>query len=88
MTKKGMKNKKASATIKTIGATMFKQQCLALMDQVATEGIEFLITKHGKPFCKLSPLSSTKENRFGWLMDSVQIKGDITKPVDEIWDAE
>lgn len=76
-------------TQKTIPAGEFKQKCLALMDEVATLGTELIITKHGTPVCKLTPLTQTKtQKRFGWLADSVTIHGDLTKPTGEKWDAD
>ncbi|MFQ5352624.1 MAG: type II toxin-antitoxin system Phd/YefM family antitoxin [Candidatus Binatia bacterium] len=37
----------------TIGAAKFKEQCLAILDQVGPEGI--VITKRGKPVARLLP---------------------------------
>ena len=41
--------------MRTIPASKFKQQCLALMNEVNQTGVEILITKHGKPVSVLSP---------------------------------
>ena len=40
--------------MKSVPAAKFKEQCLALLDQVDPEGI--VITKHGKPVAKLVPI--------------------------------
>jgi prevent-host-death family protein len=37
-------------------ASTFKQQCLALLDQVARTRVPVVITKHGKPVARLVPL--------------------------------
>ncbi len=38
-----------------IGATEFKARCLALLDRVAAEHVEYLVTKHGRPVAKVVP---------------------------------
>ena len=37
----------------TIGAAMFKEQCLALLDRLDAEGL--VVTKHGKPVARVIP---------------------------------
>ena len=39
--------------MKTIGAAKFKEQCLALLDDLGGDGL--VITKHGKPVARLLP---------------------------------
>lgn len=39
-----------------IMASTFKQQCLALLDQVARTRVPIIITKHGQPVAQLMPL--------------------------------
>ena len=43
------------AKTRTISAREFKDRCLALIDEVAETGEEMLITKDGKPLCRLLP---------------------------------
>jgi prevent-host-death family protein len=70
-----------------IAAGEFKQRCLALMEEVAASGIELVITKHGTPICKLTPLSSHSDHpQFGWLKNSVTTHGDLTDSMDEQWE--
>lgn len=40
---------------RTISASAFKAQCLALMDEVARTGEAIVITKNGKPVAQLTP---------------------------------
>lgn len=71
-----------------VRASEFKQKCLALMEEVASTGEEVVITKHGKPICKLIPLSAQPEQpRFGWMKNTLKIKGDLTAPIGAIWEA-
>jgi prevent-host-death family protein len=61
--------------MKTVGAAQFKQQCLALLDEVGPEGI--VITKHGKPVAKLIPIEVESSVLIGSLADKIVIKGDL-----------
>ena len=77
---------------KTIPAGEFKQQCLALMDEVAASGGEFVITKHGRPVARLVPVSGDDNLAnvpiFGSMAGTVTIlEDDITTPVDVKWSA-
>ena len=61
--------------MKTIPATMFKAQCLALLDRVGPDGI--VITKHGRPVAKLIPVGAESASLIGSLKGKIKIKGDI-----------
>lgn len=61
--------------MKTISATKFKEQCLALLDSVGPEGI--LITKHGRPVAKLLPVGADSADLIGCLRGRIEIRGDI-----------
>lgn len=71
--------------MKQIAAAKFKEQCLALLDEVDQEGI--VITKHGKPVAKLIPFAADSAGLIGSLKDRIVIKGDILS-TGEAWDAE
>jgi prevent-host-death family protein len=61
--------------MKQVSAAKFKEQCLALLDQVDGDGI--VITKRGKPVAKLIPLSADSASLIGSLKHKVKIKGNI-----------
>jgi prevent-host-death family protein len=61
--------------MRQIAAAKFKEQCLALLEQVGPEGI--IITKRGKPIAKLIPLATDSANLIGSLRGKLTIKGDI-----------
>ena len=61
--------------MKKIGAARFKEQCLALLDQVGPDGI--VITKHGKPVAKLIPISAESGGLIGALRGKLRIRGDV-----------
>ena len=71
----------------SIQAGEFKAKCLQLMDDVNERHITLIITKHGKPVAKLSPIDTTPVSYFGCLKNTVTIKGDIIAPIDVQWEA-
>jgi prevent-host-death family protein len=62
-------------TMRQIPAAKFKEQCLALLEQVDPDGI--VITKRGKPIAKLIPLGADSASVIGSLRGKIRIKGDI-----------
>lgn len=72
-----------------IPAGEFKSKCLKLMDQVRDTHEEIVVTKHGKPVVKVIPIEEEKPRPLlGYLQGSVSIDGDITAPIDEVWEAD
>ncbi|MGY8826928.1 MAG: type II toxin-antitoxin system Phd/YefM family antitoxin [Candidatus Latescibacterota bacterium] len=72
-----------------IPAGEFKSKCLKLMDQVRDTHEEIVITKHGKPVVKVIPIEEENPRPLlGYLQGSVSIDGDITEPIDEVWEAD
>jgi prevent-host-death family protein len=61
--------------MKTVPAAKFKEQCLALLDQVDPDGI--IITKHGKPVAKLVPVHTDNAKLIGSFKGRIKIKGNI-----------
>ena len=49
--------------MKTIGAAKFKEQCLALLDQLDHDGL--VITKRGKPVARLLPFERRHAETIG-----------------------
>ncbi len=71
--------------MKQVSAAKFKEQCLALLDQVDRDGI--VITKRGKPVAKLIPLGADSASLIESLKHKVKIKGDILS-TGVRWDAQ
>jgi prevent-host-death family protein len=61
--------------MKQIGAAKFKEQCLAILDEVDDEGI--VITKRGKPVAKLIPIRAASADLIGALKGKLRIEGDV-----------
>ena len=71
--------------MKSVPAAKFKEQCLALLDQLDPDGIT--ITKHGKPVAKLVPIHTDSAKLIGSLKGKIKIKGNILSTGVK-WDAE
>lgn len=70
-----------------IGAGEFKAKCLKLMDLTEQKHETIIITKRGVPVAKLVPYTETPSSLFGFMKQSLKIKGDIISPIEEKWDA-
>jgi prevent-host-death family protein len=71
--------------VKYINASKFKEQSLAILDDLAPEGI--IITKHGRPVAKLIPIQERSADLIGCLKGKLLITGDIMS-TGVNWDAE
>ncbi|MFQ5606203.1 MAG: type II toxin-antitoxin system Phd/YefM family antitoxin [bacterium] len=72
--------------MKTLAASKFKAQCLALIDSVAQNREPIVITKHGKPLVKVVPIDTTKDLKEKPLKGMATYIGDIVSPIDEEWE--
>ena len=61
--------------MKTIGAAKFKEQCLALLDELDPDGL--VVTKHGKPVARVVPYDREYAGLIGSLKDEIEVCGDI-----------
>ncbi len=70
---------------RSIKASEFEANCLRLMDEVAENGEEIVITKRGRPMARLVPCPRRKpidfEEFFGADRDKIKILGDIISPI-------
>ena len=71
----------------TIAAAAFKAKCLALLDEVAATGKEYVITKRGKKVARLVRVDEKPEKIFGRMKGTVKIHGDIFS-TGEKWEAD
>lgn len=70
--------------MKRIGAAKFKEQCLALLDDLSPEGI--VITKHGRPVARLVPFGHEDGELIGALRGKIVIHGKL-ESTGATWDA-
>ena len=73
---------------RTMKASEFKAKCLGLMDEVAENGGEIVITKNGKPVAKLTAFHERPKSLFGAGRERMKILGDIVSPLDVEWEAQ
>ena len=71
--------------MQTIGAAKFKEQCLALLDQLGPDGL--VVTKHGRPVACVLPYEGRFEPLIGSLRHKIKIRGDIVS-TGVRWDAD
>jgi prevent-host-death family protein len=74
---------------RTIMASRFKAECLAILDQVQSMKISVTITKHGRPIARVVPLDMGGESRP--TMGGVKLIAEADEAyyaTGESWDAE
>ena len=68
-------------------AAEFKARCLELMDRVRETGVEYVVTKHGKPVAKLVPFADgNRPSFFGSLKGTVLKYERPFEPIDGKYD--
>ena len=72
-----------------IAAGKFKAECLKLLDRVHESHEEIVISKRGRPVCKLVPVGGApQKGLYGYMAGTVVKQGDVVSPTGEVWDAE
>ena len=71
--------------MKSIPAGKFKATCLDLLDQVKENHSEYVITKRGVPFAKLTPIDSHGGTALGFMRGTVLNSDALLEPNDEPW---
>jgi hypothetical protein len=61
--------------LKKIAATKFKEQCLALLDNLPEDGL--VITKHGRLLARVMPYREGNAELIGSLAEKIIIDGDL-----------
>jgi prevent-host-death family protein len=70
-----------------LSAAEFKATCLELMDRVRETGVEYVVTKHGKPVAKLVPYTDPlKKPLFGSMKGTVLKYERPLDPIDADYD--
>jgi prevent-host-death family protein len=80
------KPRRAATTAQTVSASEFKATCLELMDEVARTRSELIVTKHGRPVVRVSPVESRGVSPIGFLAGSIVSHGDIVSADESLWD--
>jgi prevent-host-death family protein len=70
-----------------IPVTEFKAHCLAILDSVNKKRTTIVISKHGKPIAKLSPIETDPvPSLYGSMRGTAREIGDIISPIEDVWD--
>jgi prevent-host-death family protein len=73
--------------VQPIAAATFKAKCLELMDHVRETGVEYVVTKHGRPVAKLVPYTAREQKPlFGSMKGTVLEYARPFEPIDGEWD--
>lgn len=81
------------AAVTTLDASEFEARCLELLDELAQSGGELVVTRDGRPAFRILPCRERAKPRgdpkafFGRNRDSIKILGDISEPIDVVWEA-
>ena len=82
-----MAGKKTVPAQPSVAAAEFKATCLELMDRVRETGVEYVVTKHGKPVAKLVPYLEPKPRKVVGSMKGTVLKYERPfDPIDAEWD--
>jgi prevent-host-death family protein len=78
---------KTRKTNRSLPAAEFKATCLELMDRVRETGVEYVVTKHGKPVAKLVPYVAPKRATISGALRGTVLKYERPfDPIDAEWD--
>jgi prevent-host-death family protein len=72
---------------KTVPATKFKAQCLALLEEVRKTRQSLLVTRHGKPVVEIAPYVPQDGASVNPLKGSILFQDDLISPVGGKWDS-
>ena len=69
-----------------VGAGVFKDRCLQLLDRVRDGEIHVVVTKHGKPVARVVAPTANRPSAFGFMRGTVLRQGDIVSPDFDSWE--
>ena len=71
--------------VREVKASVFKDTCLSLLDEVKQREIEVVVTKHGVAVARLVPEQGEAPSAFGFMSGTVSGHDDIISPDFETW---
>jgi len=78
----GKRRSRSARPAGQLPAAEFKATCLELMDRVRETGVEYVVTKHGKPVAKLVPYTDPQKTSLFGSMKGTVLK--YERPLDPI----
>jgi prevent-host-death family protein len=80
--------RKVSRVSEGVGVADFKAHCLEFVENVGSKGARYVITKHGKPVARVTPVALHEKPLKGLFKEQITIAGDIvTVDWTEGWEA-
>ncbi|HET7028151.1 MAG TPA: type II toxin-antitoxin system Phd/YefM family antitoxin [Candidatus Limnocylindrales bacterium] len=73
---------------RSIQASRFKAQCLALLDEVERDHVSLVVTKHGRPIARLVPLAEGDERSLAGSVRLVVREDEAYYSTSDEWEAE
>jgi prevent-host-death family protein len=61
----------------TMAVSDFKARCLEMLERVRRRGEEIVLTKHGEPIARVTPIGRGEAPLKGMMRGKMAIKGDI-----------
>jgi antitoxin (DNA-binding transcriptional repressor) of toxin-antitoxin stability system len=68
-----------------VGAGVFKDTCLQLLDEVSDGTTEIVVTKRGAAVARVVAVREGAPSAYGFLRGTVRSQGDIVSPDHEAW---
>ena len=81
-----MKDGKANR-VRMIDVSEFDEQYLKLVNEVAGDGNEIVVTKNGRPISRLVPFRKKPKSLFGIDKGRFELLGDVISTVNVEWEA-
>jgi prevent-host-death family protein len=81
-------SERAAGLDRTIMASRFKAECLAILDQVERMRISVTVTKHGRPIARLVPLDDDQAAGLKGTVQLVAEEDEAYYSTGEPWDLE
>lgn len=75
----------AAPRVIEVGARVFKDRCLQLLDQVSEREVEVVVTKRGRPVARLVAPEERTASAFGFMRGTVLGYEDIVSPDFDAW---
>jgi len=57
----------------------FKARCIGLLEDLQDRGDEIVVTKHGQPFARVTPLGIKRRSARGMLPGKASVRGEIVR---------
>ena len=84
--RRGVYLQTARIPVKTIEASVFEGSCLEILDEITETGEPVIISRNGKPFCKLVPYVRKPKSLFGLHRGIIKSHDDLVSSDAIVWD--